>query len=418
MLTVGLLVFIALLLGVQLGMRFEQRQLDSRIWELEDQFSGGTGSGTTITDPEEQVDPALLWTVWRLMLKHYINPSDLQVQPMLYGAVRGMVEAVGDPYSVFMTPVENEDFRESLNGKLEGIGAELTLRDGQIIVVAPLKGSPAQKAGLMPEDVIISVDGNELKNPTLQDTVKLIRGPKGSQVKLGVLREGEQKVLEFTITRDNITVPSTEFEVKETASGSIGYISVNQFAENTNQEVQKALESVEEEPDLVGLIIDLRFNGGGYLERAVDLASMFLKQGKVVTVARRGTEPESHYVYGRPIDTDTPLVVLINEGSASASEILAGALQDHKRATIIGKTSFGKGTVQEIFELPGGSSLRVTVAKWLTPNGIDLGKAGVVPDVVVERTLEDFDANEDPQLDAAIEWLVTGKYNAPVTTEE
>ncbi len=402
--TIGLLPLLTLLLGLQLGVRYEEQRLQSELQNLEFLYRGGTGSGTVVTDPEAEVDISLLWSVWRLLITHYIHPEDLKSEPMLYGAVSGLVEAVGDPYSVFMTPAENREFHQSLNGRLQGIGAELTVRDSLVIVVAPIKGSPAARAGLLPEDIILEVDEKATTGMPLHEVVQMIRGPKGTTVTLTVQRGTEPTVRNLEITRAEIDVPSVESERKETASGSIGYIAINQFADHTNQEVDRALRELKKEP-LDGIILDVRFNGGGYLDRAVDLASMFLRQGKVVSVARKEGEPEAHYVHGRPIDTDTPLVILINEGSASASEILAGALQDHKRATVIGKKSFGKGTIQEIFEMPGGSSLRVTVARWLTPNGRDLGKEGVDPDIEVARTAEDIEAGNDPQLDAAIRWI-------------
>ena len=399
---------LTLLLGLQLGMRLEQTKLQEQFQDLEFLYKGGAGSGQIIMNPEEEVDPSILWSVWRLLLTHYIHPEDLKVESMLYGAVSGMVQSIDDPYSMFMTPSENKEFHDSLNGTLQGIGAELTVRDGFIVIVAPIKGSPASRAGLLPGDMILAVDGEEIKGQTLQQVVQRIRGQKGTEVKLTIQREGKWIPQEISILRDEINIPSVEHELKETSSGSIGYIAINQFAEHTNKEVELALKNLkEEEPK--GIILDVRFNGGGYLDRAVDLASMFLRQGKVVSVARREGEPEAHYVYGRPIDTETPLVILINQGSASASEILAGALQDHKRATVIGETSFGKGTVQEIFEMPGGSSLRVTVAKWLTPNGKDLSKAGVEPDIEVVRTTEDMEEERDPQLDAAMKLLLMDK---------
>ncbi|MCA9370896.1 MAG: hypothetical protein KC680_02970, partial [Candidatus Peregrinibacteria bacterium] len=201
-----------------------------------------------------------------------------------------------------------------------------------------------------------------------------------------------------------ITVPSVESEVKEYAGKDIGYIALNRFGDTTTEEVASAVKDLMKQ-DIQGLIFDVRFNGGGYFDKGVDLSSMFLEKGKVVSVAHREGEPIHHYASGRPIAPTIPMVVLINEGSASASEILAGALQDNGRATIIGKKSFGKGTVQEVFELPGGTSIRITTARWLTPNGTDLGKEGVHPDIDVDRTKEDIEAEKDPQLDAALELL-------------
>ncbi|MDP7069355.1 MAG: S41 family peptidase, partial [Candidatus Peribacteraceae bacterium] len=214
--------------------------------------------------------------------------------------------------------------------------------------------------------------------------------------------------LEITITRDDIKVPSTESEIKEYDGKRIGYVALNRFGDTTTTEVEEQVKKfLEDKVD--ALLIDVRFNGGGYLEKAVDLTSMFIQKGKVVSVARREGELSHHYVSGRPLDTEIPLAILINEGSASASEILAGVLQDAGRATIVGKQSFGKGTVQEVFELPGGTSLRVTTARWLTPNGRDLGKDGVTPDIEVERTREQIQKKEDPQLDAALELLTKGE---------
>lgn len=353
-------------------------------------------------DPEKEVDISLLWGVWRLLQSRYIDVQELNTQQLVYGAVRGLVSAVGDPYTGFMTPRENTDFRDALSGHLQGIGAELTQREDVIVVVAPIKGAPADKAGLLPEDIILTVDGEDITGMTLNEVVGKIRGPRGTAVTLEVLREGRYEPMSIKITRDDITVPSAEYEVKKTATGSVGYLTINQFGSETIKEVQSLLTNVQQQ-SLKGFIVDVRFNGGGYLEGAVDLTSMFLKEGKVVDVVGRDTEPQHHMVTGKTILPDIPLVILVNEGSASASEIFAGALQDQDRAIIVGKQTFGKGTVQEVVDLPGGSSLRVTIAKWLTPAGKDLGKEGVTPDVEVDRTREDVEAGRDPQLEKALE---------------
>ncbi|MCK5019763.1 MAG: S41 family peptidase, partial [Candidatus Peribacteraceae bacterium] len=329
-----------------------------------------------------------------------------QIQPMLFGAAAGLVHAVGDPYTSFMTPNQNEDFHISLQGKLEGIGAQLTMRENMIVVIAPMKGSPAQDAGLLPEDIIVVVDDEDITGEDLNQVVNRIRGPRGTKVVLGVIRKGVDEIVSVSITRDEIKIPSTEYSVKDTASGSIGIITINQFGDSTTRDTEKALRSILKEDDLIGVILDVRFNGGGYLERAVEMVSLFVQQGEVVSVVRMGEEAERHFVNGRPLSTDIPLVILVNEGSASASEILAGALQDHDRAEIIGKKTFGKGTVQEIFELPGGSSLRITIAKWHTPNGRDLSKEGIDPDKEVERTMENINAGEDPQMEAAVDYFM------------
>ena len=399
--TLILLPLITLVLGVELGITFQQKKLQDVEQQLEFLYAGKVGSGQIIQDPETDVEFALLYGVWRLLLRHYIKPDALQVQPMLYGAATGLVNAVGDPYTTFMTPKQSDNFQQALQGKLEGIGAQLTVRDGVVVVVAPLKGSPAQAAGLQPEDIIVTEEN-------LNQVVQRIRGPQGTEVTIGVVRSGENAVLDIAIQRDEIKVPSTEVEIRETATGSIGIITINQFGEATARDVDTAVRELIA-AEVEGMILDVRFNGGGYLERAIEITSLFIQQGKVVSVGRRDIEPEHHYVNGRPLTTDMPLAVLVNKGSASASEILAGALQDHERAKVIGKTTFGKGTVQEVFEMPGGSALRVTVAHWLTPNGKDLSTDGVEPDIEVDRTVEQMQNDEDPQLDAALEWLLDGE---------
>jgi len=414
--TATLLPLLTLVLGWQIGVSMEQRNFREREERLEVLYTGQSGSGALMEDPEKNVKPAIMWGVWRLLQKNYISPEHLKTQDMLYGATSGLVAALGDPYTVFMTPTENEEFHESLQGKLEGIGAELTLREGDVVVVAPLKGSPAEEAGLQPEDIIFKVNRKEIQGQTLAKVVHQIRGPKGTTVELEILRGGESDLLKIAIVRDEIKAPSVESEIKKTATGSVGYIALNQFGDGSTDEVRDALKSFNAE-DIQGIVFDMRYNGGGYLEGAVELSSYFLKEGKVVTVQRRTGEPVHHYVSGHVIVPDLPVAVLINEGSASASEIFTGALQDHKRATVVGKKSFGKGTVQEVFDLPGGSSIRITTAKWLTPGGRDLGSEGIEPDIAVDRTREDREQKRDPQLDAAIEWLLDGEDVTKGTTE-
>ena len=405
--TLVVLPLLTFILGWQVGVRLEQENLEQAYGKLEEVYTGGVGSGDLFTDPEHEVDLTLLWSVWKLLLKHYIVPEDVRPTPLLFGAVRGLVRAVGDPYTTFMSPEENTDFRQALNGELQGIGAQLTMRDEQVVIVAPLKGSPAEKAGLEADDIVVKVDDGAIDGLSLDQVVHRIRGPKGTSVTIGVVREGHPDVLSFTIERDDIHVPSVEHEIKKTQTGTVAYIAINQFGDGTTHEVTEALKTLlREEPE--GVVLDLRFNGGGYLEGAVEITSLFLPKGKVVSVERRDSNPQPFYVSGRPIAPVIPLVILINRASASASEIVAGALQDHGRAIIVGMKSFGKGTVQEVIDLPGGSSLRVTTSRWLTPNGRDLGKEGVEPNVVIDRTREDFEAKRDPQLEKAMEVLLEG----------
>lgn len=404
---------LALLLGWQLGVRSEQNRLMEsgiRVTPIHtgEDSSLMTESGAISLHPEKEADIELVWRVWHLLLENYVDPSKLQTETLVQGATAGLVRAVGDPYTVLMSPKDNEAFRSGLSGTLEGIGAELVDKDGIITVVAPIKGSPAQKAGLVPDDVIVSVDGVSTEGMTLNETVGHIRGPKGTTVKLEIARAKTRDFIMMEIVREQILVPSVESKLVPGADGQIGYVALNQFGDHSIEELKKELLTFKDQK-VKAVILDLRYNGGGYLEGAVDLVSMFLKEGEIVSVHRRSGTPQQHFVSGSLLFPDLPIVVLVNEGTASASEITAGALQDHHRATIVGKKTFGKGTVQEIIELPGGSSLKVTIAHWHTPSGKDLGKEGVHPDIEVERTKEDFDAKKDPQLDAAVEFLTTGK---------
>ncbi len=356
------------------------------------------GSGATLAQP----DLSLFWLVWRTLGQTYIDPSKLDPQALLYGAIGGFVDSVGDPYTIFMTPEQNTDFRSVLFGQLEGIGAELDLRDGVVVVVAPLRGSPAERAGLLPQDVITAVDGKTVDGQTLNDVVHRIRGQKGTTVALSVLRGPERKNLQLTITRDAIVIPSVESAERATSAGPVGVIMLNQYGDATVAEFEAVLRQFLAD-GVVGVIVDERGNGGGYLEGAVDLAGFFLpKDSLVVSVTQRNGPGEEHRTKADPIAPSLPVVVLVNQGSASAAEIFAGALQDQKRATVVGTKTFGKGTVQDVIDLPGGSSLKVTTARWLTPSGRDIGKDKVTPDVVVDRTAEDFAAGRDPQMDAAL----------------
>lgn len=399
----GLLPVIALALGFQIGASYEWHALENERQEIQQLYTL-TGSGTVQGDPQEKVDIALLWGVWRLLQRHYIEPQKLQTDSMVFGAVSGLVDSVGDPYTVFMTPQDSKTFDDAMSGTLEGIGAQLEVQEKHIVVVSPIKGSPAEKAGLQSRDILLTVNGQDVEGMALDAAVSLIRGPKGTTVTLTVARPGARDPITIAVTRDAIHIPSVESSVLKKPAGSIGVVALNQFGDDSITEIKKAIANM---PDnLKGFVLDLRFNGGGYLDGAEDLVSMFLKEGKVVTVVRRDASPEEHSVTGQTLLPDIPLVVLINGGSASASEITAGALKDNGRATLVGTQSFGKGTVQEIIDLPGGSSLRVTTAKWLTPSGHDLGHQGITPDIVVDRTAEEYRAGKDPQMDAAAAWLL------------
>lgn len=370
-----------------------------------------TGTGQLMVNPEQEADLGILWTAWHTLLDSYISPETINPQKLVLGAAAGLVRAVGDPYTVFMPPQEAKDFQDSLDGRLEGIGAELKEQSGSIIVIAPIKNSPAEHAGLLKDDIIVEIDSVSTDGLSLDQVVSKIRGAKGTTVVLTLLRKKELKPIHLSIVRDTIHVPSVESRIIKTQSGAIGYLALSQFGEDSVKEEQAALEAFKaEKTPLKGIVLDLRGNGGGYLEGAVSLVSFFQKEGRVVSVERRGGVRDDHDVNGHIIFPTTPLVILINEGSASASEITAGALQDHKRALTVGMTSFGKGTVQEVIPLQGGSTMRVTVAHWITPGGKNLAKEGVHPDVPAGITSADMQAKKDPQLDAAEKALFTHKW--------
>jgi carboxyl-terminal processing protease len=348
------------------------------------------------------LDFTLFWEVWEAVRNKYVDVEQLNQQKMLYGAIKGVVRSLGDPHSEYLDPEESEEFRESLEGSLTGIGAEIGIRDELLVIVSPLRGSPAEKAGLLPGDHIFKIDKELSTNLTIYEAVKKIRGQPGTQVILTILRDGELESREITITRDFIDLESVTTEMR---SDGIAVVTLSTFAEDTAEEFTKKLaELILEQPK--GVVLDLRFNGGGYLDAAVEITSKLLASGDVVIIHERNQPDQTLSVSGRPLLPQTPLVVLINEGSASSSEIVAGALQDAGRAKIVGQRSFGKGTVQELLDsFSDGSTLRITVAKWFTPSGRDVTEEGIEPDLEVKMTAEDWLNKRDPQLDAAVELL-------------
>jgi carboxyl-terminal processing protease len=355
--------------------------------------------------PEYSVDMGLFWAVWHSLEDSYVDESALDRQKMAYGAIKGMAEALGDPYTVFMDPSETEEFTQNIEGEFEGIGAKLEVDDdGNIVVSTPLKDSPAEKAGLLPKDIIYKIDDEYAADLTLFEAIMKIRGEIGTPVTLTILREGAKAPVEITIIRAKIDVESVE---KKVLDDGIVYVAVNQFSDDTSVEFSKAIaDLVLNEPK--GLIVDLRYNGGGYLDIAIDILSQIFESGiPAVSVQRRDlADNETLYTDERGKKLlNTPLVVLVNDGSASASEIVAGAVQDHKRGILMGTQTFGKGSVQEVEMLEDGSSLRFTIAKWLTPNGRLIDHIGITPDIIVENYDDDVKAGIDRQLDEAVKYL-------------
>lgn len=344
------------------------------------------------------VDFSVFWDTWNKVMDKYVGTPDSQ--KMVYGAVSGMVSSLGDPYSMFMEPSATQAFKDELSGTLSGIGAQIDQKDGKTLIVAPLPSSPAQKAGLQPQDQILKIDGQDTTNMSLDDAVSKIRGTAGTTVKLTIMRASWSAPQEITLTRATIQIKSVKWEMK---SGGIGYIQISQFGDDTVDLMNQAAKEIDSNhPKAV--ILDLRSNPGGYLDGAVSIASLF-NQNQVVVKEKY---KDGHVDENKTINIDPVLgkyktIVLVNGGSASASEILAGALQDWGKGTLVGEQTFGKGSVQELEDLPGGSTLRVTIAKWLTPKDRTIDGVGIAPDIKVTLTPDDQAVGRDPQLDKAME---------------
>lgn len=352
-------------------------------------------ANTELGKPKD-VDFSIFWDTWKLVTEKYVGNID--PQKMVYGAVKGMVEALGDPYSAFLEPGANKVLLEDLSGEIQGIGAELTLKDGKLLVVAPLDDSPAKKAGLKPQDEILKINGEDASQMTLDQAIEKIRGKAGTKVTLLISRAEFSEPKEFNITREVIKIQSVKYEMK----GDIGYIKIIQFGDDTSRLAKQAAEDLAKK-NPKAIILDLRDNPGGYLDASVDVASLFMDRGVVVKEQYKDGRIEELKTTLDGILSKYKVIVLVNEGSASASEIVAGALKDSRGAVIIGKKTFGKGSVQELENLQNDASLRITVAKWLTPNNKTINQEGISPDIEVDLSSDDQAAGRDPQLDRALE---------------
>lgn len=380
--------------GLQIG---SNQKLDAQIRSF---FSSSE------THADDSIDLSEFWHVWKLLDEKYVSSGSEKFnnQEKVRGAIEGLVRSYGDPYTIYMPPKEASEFDEEISGNFSGVGMEVGMRENIITVIAPLPESPAEKAGILAGDALVRINGTSTEGMNVDEAVQLIRGEKGTKVTLTIFRKGEDGFREIEVTRDTITIPTSKTEIKDNAF----IISLYSFNAISEAEMQAALRAYVRSGKK-NLIIDLRGNPGGYLQSAVSIASYFLSAGKVVVRENFGEGIEEH-IYrssGKTLDGHTPekIVVLVDGGSASASEILAGALQEHSVAKLIGSQTFGKGSVQELVKLDDGSSLKVTVARWLTPNGKSISEGGLTPDIVVERTQEDRVAEKDPQLDAALEYL-------------
>lgn len=350
------------------------------------------------TPENKTVDFSLFWRVWDSVLaKAYKQPVDQE--KMFYGAIKGLVASIGDPYSSFMDPTETQDFDKELAGTLEGIGIEIGIKKEKLTVVAPIEGTPADKAGLRAGDWIIKINDEPTMEMSLDAAVQKIRGPKGTPVKLTVSRGGTAEPTDLEINRDRITVKSVKFKMLD---GGIACVEMTQFGDDTVREFDRAVLEMQAQ-NARGLILDLRNNPGGLLDDAIKIGGEFLEQKVIVKEKDSDGSILDLRSEGPARLKDLPVVVLVNEGSASASEILAGALRDHRQIILIGTKTFGKGSVQDLESLPQETSLRITVAHWLTPNGNEIDDKGLEPDIKVELSDDDYNNDRDPQLDKAQE---------------
>lgn len=352
--------------------------------------------------PPQDADYSLLWEALDALNSKFVD-RPLDQQKLLYGAVSGLVNAASDPYTVFFNPEEAKKFADELKGTFEGIGAEIGIKNEQLVVIAPLEDTPAFRAGLLPGDAILGIDGQSTTGIAVEEAVAKIRGKAGTNVVLTILHKTQKQPEDITITRGKIEVKSVKFETKEVESQKIGLIKINRFGDDTKGLFDHAVDTVLG-GNYAGIIVDLRNNPGGFLETSVTIASNWIDSGKtVVKEVNYASQEKSYNARGIARLKGIKTVILVNGGSASASEILAGALQDYELATLVGEKTFGKGSVQELLDLSQNSAVKITVAKWLTPNNRSINNGGLEPDVTVEFGAEDVIAERDPQMDRALE---------------
>lgn len=396
--------FVLLLIGGAFWSGYEQGRTTSAINTESDTFlSPEDAIILNKNSPDKTIDFTLFWKVWGILKDKYVDGGKLNAHELFYGAIDGMLAATGDPYTTFFDPKEQKEFQEEISGVFEGIGAEMGIKDKVLTIIAPLEGMPAEKAGLMAGDKVLKIDDQNTTLLSLEEAVSRIRGAKGTEVTLTIFREGDEEAHDITIKRDTILVKSIRFEMKENA---IAFIRISRFGDDTERDFKIAVKQALDQK-ATGLIIDLRNNPGGFLDASIEMASIMLPKGDVVVIEEDGSGTRKEMkTRGGDMLSQIPTVILINEGSASASEILAGALRDNRNnVTIVGQKSFGKGSVQELITVSKDTSVKITVARWLTPNGHQINTVGITPDIEIKNTRDDLDNKRDPQLDKALETL-------------
>ena len=366
-------------------------------------FFGESDLLSTGAVPAIDFDP--FWKSWRIIEEEYVFSDKPTEEERLWGAISGLVGSIGDPYSVFLPPEEAETFEEDISGNFEGVGMEIAFKDDILTVVAPLRGTPAEKAGILAGDKIIMIDGVETGALSINEAVRKIRGSAGTSVHFSIFRDG--KKLEFDVSRQKIEIPTLETEIKD----GVFILTLHHFSGNSPSLFREALREFVFSHSKK-LVIDLRNNPGGFLEAAIDLTSWFIPAGEPIVRENlgEGKEERAHRSRGYDIfDDDVKIVVLVNQGSASASEIMAGALSEYGKATLIGEKTFGKASVQELISVTDNTFIKLTVAKWLTPKGVSISTDGLTPDIAVSMTEKDIVEKRDPQLERAITFLNEGR---------
>ncbi len=362
---------------------------------------GSETRSVKITDSRSLIDADfnLFWEAVDLVKQKYVGIDEVQDQDLLYGAIQGALGSLDDPYSSFFDPAEAKKFEEDLSGSFGGIGAEIGLRGNVLTVISPLKGNPAEAAGIKAGDRILEINSTSTADMSVDRAVTLIRGKPGTEITLKIFREGWKDTQDFTFNRAIISLPTLDWEIKDE---NIGYIKIHNFNPKAVALLREAADDLISK-NIKGLVVDVRNNPGGYLDSAVQIAGYFMEPGEVVVKElERGKDPQALYSFGRPVFVSIPTVVLVNEGSASASEILAGAMRDNRDIKLVGQKTFGKGSVQEVEELKDGSTLKITIAEWVTPKDIKIHKKGLTPDYEIKMPEE---GDQDPQLDKALELL-------------